>query len=207
MSGYGFQYEYDQAGNRTKKTDWVNNREIVYHYDLEDPASYGSANIRLMYCETFDSSGGYDLTSTTWYYYNDVGNVTRVVTNEAGMQDYSSTRLVYGKNGTAVTFVMGETWQWDGESSCEVQGTYDIAYAREFRYDGDRQRYLNRELDPVPLRDYGQIVGISETWSDYDGDNVYGDFTIGAQALVTEQTSHEPGVARTTDPLTAQRIW
>ena len=164
-------------------------------FDLEDPATYGSANNRLMYYETFDTSGGYDLASTTWYYYNDVGNVTRVVTHEEGTQDYSATRLGYAVNGQAVVFMVNETWQWDGESSCDVPGTYDITHAREFRYEGPRQRYLNRRLDPAALLNE-QIVALNETWSDYDGDEIYADYTIAPGGAVTEQSSHEPGIAQ-----------
>ena len=34
---YDLVYEYDAGGNRTRKVDLENNREIVYTYDIEDP--------------------------------------------------------------------------------------------------------------------------------------------------------------------------
>jgi len=118
---------------------------------------YESLNNRLIYAETFDvGRAGADgtLLSTTYYYYNEYGNVTRVVTKQAEPDPeerrYTSTRLKYAANGVAVTFVVGEQWDWDGVAHhCPVN--YVIDYAREFWYDGPRQRYLNRELDPVAL--------------------------------------------------------
>jgi RHS repeat-associated protein len=71
-----------------------------------------------------------------------------------------------------------------------------IAYAREFRYDTRRARYLNRELDPVALMQFPpQFVPFSEVWSDYDGDEVYGDYTVtpGFPATIDDVGSHEPG--------------
>lgn len=41
-----------------------------------------------------------------------------------------------------------------------------------------RARYLYRELDHEALQDYGSLVFLSEVWSDYDGDEIYGDFTV-----------------------------
>ena len=84
--------------------------------------------------------------ATTWYYYNESGNVTRVVTNVAGTDQYESTRMGYAKNGNAVSYVMGESWTWSGSGMrarpgrCARPATqtsdgrtnpanYDIAYA------------------------------------------------------------------------------
>ena len=77
---YQLSYEYDQGGNRTKKVDAINQIETVYHYDRENPLVYDSNNNRLEYHETFDTSDPQNpvLLSTTWYYYNELGNVTRV---------------------------------------------------------------------------------------------------------------------------------
>jgi len=49
---------------------------------------------------------------------------------------------------------------------------YTRTYAWEFRYDGPRQRYLRREVDPY------DFVTISEEWSDYSGEWVYADFVL-----------------------------
>ncbi|UCG88239.1 MAG: RHS repeat-associated core domain-containing protein, partial [Gemmatimonadota bacterium] len=191
-------------GNRVKMSDPVlDDFEVVYHYDLENPGLYGSANNRLMYSERFDiSTGTPELISTTYYYYNEYGNVTRVVTKQAEPDPeerrYAATWLKYAANGVAVTFAIGERWDWDGiEHHCPTN--YTIDYAREFWYDGPRQRYLNRELDPVALLD-NQMVALSETWSDYDGDNIYNDFSLDG-ADVTVLRSFELGIARVENPL------
>ena len=208
---YDLDYEYDQGGNRTRKVDHANDREIVYHYDIEDPEEYGSENNRLMYCETFDTSGPSPvLLSTTRYYYGEssvhsaCGNVTRVVSNQADSDVYNSTRLIYASNGSAVAYVTGESWEWDGVSD---PTDYDITYAREFRYDGARARYLVRALDPVALLltpPQLNPVENGDTWSDYDGDIVYGDFTADeAMETITNIRSYEPGIGRVPDPLTA----
>ncbi len=142
-----------------------------------DPEGYVTRNNRLMKVETYDifenpeesftapetlalGGGGTQqarpapppppeeveiLLSTSWYYYTEAGNVERVVTNVAGSQLYSATRLGYAQNGTAVTFAVGETWNWTGGAP-DPTG-YDVTYAREFRYDGARARYLVRKLD------------------------------------------------------------
>ena len=196
---YNLGYEYDPGGNRTRKIDAVNQIEVQYHYDLEGTGEYASVNNRLMYYETFDTSGGGQvLESTTYYFYNSSGNVTRVVTNQEGSNEYEATLLSYARNESALTFVVGERWDWDGDPAHDPTG-YDIAYAREFRYDGARQRYLNRELDPNELRDNDLLVSLNEVWSDYDGDEIYGDFTI-EDSTVTVTRSFEPGVGRVNDP-------
>ena len=144
------------------------------------------------------------LISTRYYFYNCEGNVTRVVVEaaepEAGEPKFSSTRLEYAKNGAAVTFVLGETWD-PGATPEDCPVKYTVTYAREFRYDGARQRYLNRELDPVALQEpTPRYAAVSETWTDYDGDEPYGDFkvTVDGQTgepTLTELRSFELGMA------------
>ena len=136
------------------------------------------------------------LEATTWYYYNNSGNVTRVVTNEEGTNNYVAHRMDYFTNGQAVEYVMGETWTWDGDPESDP-ADYDVTYARQFRYDGARQRYMNRKLKLTDYSDDGT------TWSDYDGDYVYGDYTIsGAMpgVTITEERSFELGVGVVEDP-------
>ncbi|UCE61790.1 MAG: hypothetical protein JSU63_08585, partial [Phycisphaerales bacterium] len=147
---------------------------------------------RLMYYEVYDTDPDPDeLVSTTWYYYNDWGNVTRVVTNEDGTTAYSAARMAYAANGRAVTYAIGEDWTWDGEND---PANYNIDYAQEFRYDGARQRYLVREFDPEDLNDSPPVFTVSsEMWSDYAANTVYGDYT-GSGATVTEEMSYELGI-------------
>ncbi len=119
------------------------------------------------------------LLSTSWYYYSEAGNVERVVTNVAGTQAYSATRLGYAQNGQAVTFAVGETWNWTGGGPPPTG--YGVTYAREFRYDGARARYLVRELfAPHFANNQYTVAGgeLGNTWTDYDGDTAYGDYEI-----------------------------
>ena len=87
------------------------------------------------------------LISTQYYFYDrfvteDHGNVHRVVTEIENPgpteKKYSATRFEYALNGRAVTFALGEEWDWSG-IGCPTD--YDITFAREFRYDGARQRW------------------------------------------------------------------
>jgi RHS repeat-associated protein len=145
-----------------------------------------------MYYEVVEPIGG-NVQSTTYYYYNGCGNVTRAVTNQQGAAAYAATKLVYAANGSAVAYVAGETW--DGT---DAEATYNITYAREFRYDGARARYLVRALAPAGLLavppQFNPLPG-GDTWSDYDGDRIYGDFTADAAAQsISETRSFEPGI-------------
>jgi len=121
--------------------------------------------------------------------------VTHVVTRDANPNvKLKATRFVYALNSSLVAYVLGEEW-FDGD--CTGQN-YMVTYAREFRYDSPRGRYLNRQLDPSKLTPDGypdDLVSLSDTWSDYDGDTIYGDFTI-ANNTVTNARSFEPGIAK-----------
>ena len=194
---YNLTYEYDQGGNRTAKIDTVNGPTVMYEYDVDDldPNPYDSRNNRLMKAETLDA--------TTYYYYSEAGNVTRVVTKTEDPppeeRQFSATRFGYAQNGQAVTYILGEEWDWDGEpENCPTE--YDITYAREFRYDGARARYLNRVLKAEWI-EHGYFIVDTETWSDYDGDDIYGDFEV-VGGNVTNLRSFEPGIGRA-DPWTA----
>jgi RHS repeat-associated protein len=118
--------------------------------------------------------------------------VTWIVTNPAGTNNYTATRFGYGMNDRTLSFAVGESWTWDGNAANCPQG-YNITWAREFRYDGARARYLNRQLDPVALM-AGNFVSLEDTWTDYDGDTAYGDYTVSG-STVTNQRSYEPGMA------------
>jgi hypothetical protein len=58
---------------------------------------------------------------------------------------------------------------------------------------------LNRELDPEDLKEEEYTI-LSDTWSDCDGDEIYGDYTISGGNFA-EARSFEPGMA-TVDPWT-----
>ena len=119
--------------------------------------------------------------------------MTRVVTNETGTEDYWSIWLAYARNKRAMTYAVGETWQ-----GSDPTDTRQVQWGREFRYDGARRRYLNAVLDPDDLEQQPPAVTrASSTWSDYDGDEVLGDFTVtGSPPTVTNVQSFEPGVGK-----------
>ncbi|MDO8629916.1 MAG: hypothetical protein Q7R41_05435, partial [Phycisphaerales bacterium] len=199
-SPYSLVYAYDAGGNRTKKIDALTYAPDVlqteYTYDTSSPATYGSNNNRLVsYAVSRVSSGQVQtLLSTTWYYYTLAGNVERVVTKPEASATYTATRFGYAFNGRTVTFAMGETW--DDATVCPPVN-YHIEWAREFRYDGARARYLNRPLNPVALMS-GNFVSLGDTWTDYDGDSAYGDFEVtpGYPPTVANRRSYEPGLAQ-----------
>jgi len=197
---YHLRYEYDQGGDRTDKTstEAVDQplTEMRYEYDIDDVPLYGTATNQLMQYETFDTSeGGETLLSTTYYFYNDVGNPTRVVTEleapEPGQPRFSGTLMHYAANGQAVTYVMGETWNNEGSGIAD----YTQTYAREFRYDGGRQRYMDAALNEVLA-----VIETQTDWTDYDGDQAYATFGFDATNQLVRLESWEPGLARVQQP-------
>ena len=109
--------------------------------------------------------------STTWYGYTMAGNAVYVVIPktypEPEEPKYSVTRLEYARNGVAVTFVLRILWVIYAPES-------DLHRAQEFLYSGPRQRYMDVQPDPNNLEG-GVIDPISTVWSDYDGNEIYGD--------------------------------
>jgi len=205
-------YTYDAGGNRTVKTDATDLQHVhrtEYHYDLEAPATYGSNNNRLMFYKEFDTTrppsepgDPGELVSTTWYFYhyNDLGttagNPERVVTKRVASTMYESVYFRYALNGRTVSNIVGEQWEWDGVSSCETPDTYELTFAYEFRYDGARQRYLTRALNPATLQPY---EGFGEYgFTDYDGDQAYGDYYVPGRSYsyAVDERAFEPGMGR-----------
>ena len=72
---------------------------------------------------------------------------------------------------------------------------------REYRYDGARARYMNRKLNPTELQYTGSVVDLGTTWSDYDGDEAYGDFTV-TNGVATNIASYQPGLWRSLSGVT-----
>jgi RHS repeat-associated protein len=87
--------------------------------------------------------------------------------------------------------VWGETYDLSGG----VKTNWDVHYGREFRYDGARERYLVRELDPEPLKT-GGISSLKDTWTDYDGDEPYTQYTVtqGTPDVAVPKRSFELGI-------------
>jgi len=128
----------------------------------------------------------------TYYYYNDDGNVTNVVTQNLspspGEKPFSSSWLTYAGDERTVTFSVGEEWTDETD--------HEIVWAREYRYDQARARYLHRVLDPDEL-EQGNLVG-DDTWSQYDGDEIYSDYTVDGQD-VTVTAWYEAGIGMVED--------
>jgi len=102
--------------------------------------------------------------------------------------------------------MLGETWNEDGFEGGALDqcvDSYTVTYAREFRYDGSRQRYLNRELDPVALQNDNQYNELTAVWSDYVGNNVYSDYSVDRLAQSPDPTfanlaMYQPGIGQVT---------
>jgi RHS repeat-associated protein len=210
---YDLAYEYDQAGNRTKKTkkvDLLSDLVTTYHYDYED-SNWQSDYNQLMWSETCQTSGGMfgrmgpmgpgggggggpclPVSRTYYYYYNDEGNVVNVFTQNlapsGGEKPYSTTVLSYAKNNRTVTFAIGEEWTDETD--------YEVVWGREYRYDEPRARYLRSVLDPAALNN-GEYSG-EEIWSQYDGDEIYSDYTLD-MGDITVTTWYEPGIGMVED--------
>jgi len=177
------------------KFDNVSQVLIQYVYDIDNPTTYGSDNNRLMYYLTWDTSGQQSvLISTKYYTWDSEGRADRVITElETAVGHYTADRFVYDRAGR-VNYILGESWDQD---DCNTQN-YTVTYAREFRYDSARGRYLDRKLDPTKLTPNGSVsdlVSLSDTWTDYDGDTTYGDFTISGNTA-TNTRATEPGLAK-----------
>ena len=207
---YNISYTYDKGGNRKKKIESHLQRETWYFYDVDpgaDHSDYRSKDNRLEYYTVFDTSQAGllgepgALVSTTWYYYQydelggSSGNVERIVTKPAtGPQANTLTavRFGYARNARTATYVISETWTYG--ATCP-NDNYAIIFAKEFRYDSARARYLNRSLDPAALMTgtSGNYVALSSTWSDYDGDDIHSDFTV-VSGVPTTAAQYEPGL-------------
>ena len=114
-----------------------------------------------------------------------------------GSRKYTATRSEYARSGDTVTSVTGESWCWNGQSG-SFPTCAKVTFAREYWYDGGRQRYLDRKLTPPTLWHEAALAGsspLSETWTDYDGDEPYGDFTWSGPTW-TPVRSFELGIGR-----------
>ncbi len=103
---------------------------------------------------------------------------------------YTAIRLGYAVNGRTVTYAHDEEWCWDGAQACPTN--YTRTWAREFRYDGARARYMNRPLNPTTL---APSLTKPTAWTDYDGDETYRDYTVSG-GVPTPTDAHQPGLWR-----------
>ena len=190
---YDLTYTYDQGGNRLTKTA-VNTEppfvtETVYHYDLEDPATYQTKNNRLMYYEVFEDSQPAERLDYAYEVGDDpaAGNVVTTVRKATDDPLYYGTGFTYNKSGE-LWIVTQKTWELAGEEVVNEQTT-DIT---EFRGIG-RRRYMSRQ------RDVDTLLPIPETatWHDYDGNTIYADYTVDGSGDPIETTGYLPGLGQT----------
>ena len=108
-----------------------------------------------------------------------------------------------------MTYAVNEKWCGDATEtgSGNPPSCYRVLKAREFRYDGGRQRYLDRSLNACDFQN-GIITPLANgtKWTDYDGDEPYGDYTVTVNTpptapTITNVRSFELGMARV-DPWT-----
>ena len=199
---YDLTYTYDQGGNRLTKTA-VNNEpplvtETVYHYDLEDPATYQTKNNRLMYYEVFEDSQPAERVDYAYEVGDDAaaGNVVTTVRKPTDDPLYYGTGFTYNKSGE-LWIVTQKTWELAGEEVVNEQTT-DIT---EFRGIG-RARYMSRQ------RDVDTLLPIPESavWHDYAGSTIYGDYEVDAAGDPIETMAHMPGLAQT-DQITGETAY
>ena len=106
-------------------------------------------------------------------------------------------RFVYagGQTWNYVTYLdydkMGRVWR-KRESERPPGGDLTPVSAWEYRYGSGQQRYLTRQLDPETL---DPIPG-TDTWSDYLGESIYGDYTVDS-GNVTMTQRYMPGAWQT----------
>ncbi len=76
---------------------------------------------------------------------------------------------------------------------CADVSSVERLWAREFRYDGPRQRYLARELDPDTL----EPIVTADVWTDYLGDVAVLGFLFDQQDNEVRLTGYLPGISQT----------
>jgi RHS repeat-associated protein len=219
-NGYWLRYSYDQGGNRLLKEDVANQREVEYVYDLDDPGLYGSRANRLMKTTTRNmAAAGNPIISRTWYYYTAGANVRRVVTwdkpgdpqyyggtglegeeptiiyandcQAQGLAEYKAVRFEYACNAATVTYAAGERWCGDPNNPAAPPVDAEVTWAREFRYDGARQRYMDRPLTPWSFQNNNVADTGDTVETRYDGNSAFLDFEMGSAVR-----AFEPGIGR-----------
>jgi hypothetical protein len=106
---------------------------------------------------------------------------------------FLATRLYYD-TGQRVWLMLDESWDLDGQGFC---ANFQRTRCTEFRYDSGRARYLmrSRRVD-VPPSDPAFLDPVEDAvWTDYDGDEPYGDFQFFTNPPATvEKTAYVAGL-------------
>lgn len=194
---YDIAYKYDQLGNRTARCVQVNGgttADFEYHYAYEDSELYGSNANRLTYYKMTQG----EVIETVWYYYNDRGNVRRIVAEREGERVLRGLRFDFDKAGR-VWRVLSDEWEDDETPD------YQRNWMREFRYDSARQRYASIDLEP-DLNGFSGSYFVNPNSVDYKGSGSYhysgndilADYRQlpagGGSAIVEERTRYSLGL-------------
>ncbi len=154
----------------------------------DNGVTYETLNNRLMYYEVYENM---TLLERRDYEYDNRGNAMYIVRKLESEPVYHGYTLQYN-NQNEVWFVTEQTWTLDEFGFCEDPQTQGIT---EFRGNG-RQRYMVRQRDPSPWMEKTVLPGTTR-WSDYDGDEIYGDYIVDdVTGVLTETMAYLPGVAQ-----------
>ncbi|MFH1419024.1 MAG: RHS repeat-associated core domain-containing protein, partial [Planctomycetota bacterium] len=152
----------------------------------DNGVTYETLNNRLMYYEVYENM---TLLERRDYEYDNRGNPTYIVRKLESEAVYHGYTLQYN-NQNEVWFVTEQTWTLDEFGYCENPQTVSIT---EFRGNG-RTRYMVRERNPAFALD---VLSGTTRWSDYDGDEIYGDYIVDdVSGVVTDTMAYLPGVAQ-----------
>ena len=199
---YDITYEYDELGNRMEKLDDVADIKTCYVYDTNwnpdsgengewdsglcfepDDPEYDTRNNRLLEYREYedDGQGGWDELRRVRYVYYETGHVANITIKDVGDDFYYDLALYYTSDGK-LWRVLWDKWKVSGEQITN----YGTIKARELYYDGPRQRYLVREVDP----DDWTVTEDPWLWTDYNGVWPHGDFglTFDEGDPVTDET-------------------
>lgn len=190
---FDYGYTYDGVGNRLTKTDYQSNPDIIwtYHYDVQylnsnGTPSHATWNNRLVW---IDKTQNGTLLETVYYEYNLGGQVKRIVTKAPGSNTYYQRSFQYTVGQQCWLMKKYQFEAPVGRTPINVARTK----VREFRYDGDRQRYLERERS---VSDFTSSL-TTDAWRDYDGDNIAGDYSVamsGGNPVATWQKRYDFGL-------------
>ena len=179
---YDFAYTYDQGGNRLTKTNFIAGHTTYYHYDITEPDDGDQHNNRLLSSDVVAFTG--ETIERRWYLYGAEGNIARLV--QETLQPTPETRAYWFYYTTS-----GQLWLAVSGSGNYDSVTGDLTNvvwdgAAEYRHQSGRQRYMIRPRDPND--NFAVLPGAQ--WREYLGDDIYSDYTVDSNGVVTEGTAY-----------------
>lgn len=167
-------YTYDELGNRLTKTDGVASPDIVttYHYDTDasPPFTWTTRNNRLMFYEVMQ---GETLLEKTWYAYNR-GGQAKMIVNQYPQVDEDVYHVRMLQYNLAQQLWLVRKYTYDAAEGSPNSENVTPVLMREFRYDGDRQRYLERTH---AASDFAYDPDL-DVWHDYLGNAAWADYNV-----------------------------